>query len=149
MTNRSCSAKSRAEETARVGLLFLDGDALEGVLLDPYGPTDYHFENFNKLKKVLMTMEEIDPGLDVSFFLWQKRPDNPDAAVAVVCGRTLPPEGWQKLKPNPALARALRGEKTEFAREKGYSLYFPVLNSDGEQAGALELLCESGFFQDI
>ena len=140
-----------ADSVARIGLMFLDGDSLEEVLLDPYGHPDYDFDRFNACKIALLKIERINPALQAYAILWQRRPDNPVLAVPVVAGSALPVEGYQPTRISPALSSALKGEfGTLTEREAGCcSRYYPVYNSDGEPVGALELLLHARQRNDI
>lgn len=129
-----------AESVGAIALLYIDGDALEDVLLDKHGHPDYDFANFNALKKALMKAERINPALDLTAVLWQLRPDNKAMALPLVCGNALPAEGWQGARPNAALAAAFEGRCGAWDRGTCRSHYFPVKNSDAEIVGALELL---------
>ena len=125
----------------RIGLNFLDGDDLEYVLLDRKGHTDYDFARFYRLKRTLTKIEEISQTLDVSAILWQAYPTNPDVGAPLVAGNSLPCEGCKRRYLNPSLRKALRGEQSQLDRGEGVvSYYAPVLNSDGDIVGALELL---------
>lgn len=140
-----------AGSVARIGLMFLDGDSLEEILLDKYGHPDYDFDRFNACKIALLKIERINPALQVYAILWQRRPDNPMLAVPVVAGSALPVEGYQPARISPALQAALQGEfGTLTQRGEGCcSRYYPVYNSDGEPVGALELLLGARRKNDI
>lgn len=130
------------DSVARIGLLYLDGDALEEVLLDRYGHPDYDFDKFNTCKIALMKLERINPQLGLTAVLWQLRPDDDSLAVPVVAGNALPLEGYRPAPVSPALRAALDGEfgSRTVRTETCCSHYYPVRNSDGEICGALELL---------
>lgn len=131
------------DSVAKIGLIFLDGDALEDILLDRYGHPDYDFDNFNCCKIALMKIERINPTLGLTAVLWQARPDNPAIAVPVAAGNALPLEGYQPCPASPAFLAAINGE-FGVARKRSESCsshYYPVHNSDGEISGVLELLC--------
>ncbi len=130
------------DSVARIGLLFLDGDALEEVLLDRYGHPDYDFDRFNSCKIALMKLERINPRLGLTAVLWQLRPDDDSLVVPVVAGNALPLEGYRPSPVSPALRAALEGEFGSSAARSATccSHYYPVRNSDGEICGALELL---------
>lgn len=127
---------------ARIGLIFLDGDSLEGVMLDPYGPTDYDFNLFNDCKKTIMKIERINPQVDISVFLWQKRADNPNFVLPVIAGKQLPITGWLKTPMTDSMRSAFGGGfgTIENRPEGGKSYFYPVRNSDAEIIGVMELL---------
>jgi hypothetical protein len=130
------------DNIARIGLIYLDGDKLEDILLDKYGHTDYHFENFNAVKKSLLKLERIDPGLDLTAVLWQLRPDNSELAVPVAAGNALPVEGWQRTKVNDEM-RVTFDKGINMVKKRSdtcTSYYYAVKNSDAEIVGVLELL---------
>ena len=130
------------DSVAKLGLMFLDGDALEEILLDRYGHPDYDFDKFNSCKITLLRLERMNPTLGLTAILWQLRPDNGEMAVPVAAGTALPLEGYRPCPVSPALRKALDGEFGAAARrsESCWSHYYPVRNSDGEIVGALELL---------
>ncbi|MFV0400001.1 MAG: hypothetical protein ACK5LX_05200 [Oscillospiraceae bacterium] len=129
------------DSVARIGLLYLDGDSFEDVLLDAYGHVDYDFDNFNRCKTSLMLLQRINPALEVAAILWQRRPDNPAMAVPLVASGSLPLEGHGISPISPELGAALSGQWGVVRnRAEGVSRYYPVKNSDGEIVGALELL---------
>lgn len=140
-----------ADSIARIGLMFIDGDALENVLLDKVGHTDYNFDQFNLCKIPLMKVERINPDLDVTAVLWQYRVDNHDFALPVVCGKALPFEGWQGTPVLPEMRKAFGGEfgavKTRSAVCNSH--YYPVYNSDHEVTGVLELIVGTKVAVDI
>ncbi len=137
-----CYEKLDIENVARIGLMYLDGDKLEGILLDRHGDTDYDFENFNEVKKSIMKLERINPDLNLSAFLWRLHPDNKNMVIPVVAGNALPVEGWQRIKANEVIKAVFEtGEKKVMNRtETLSSYYYPVRNSDDEIVGVLELL---------
>ena len=130
------------DSVAKIGLMFLDGDALEEILLDRYGHPDYDFDKFNSCKITLLRLERMNPTLGLTAILWQLRPDNGEMAVPVAAGTALPLEGYRPCPVSPALRKALDGEFGAAAHrsESCWSHYYPVRNSDGEIVGALELL---------
>ncbi|MDR1440489.1 MAG: hypothetical protein LBJ10_11010 [Clostridiales bacterium] len=129
------------DSVAHIGLLFLDGDSLEGALLDKYGHTDYDFDKFNACKKSIMKIERMNPSLKLTAALWQKRPDNASMAVPVVAGRALPSEGFAPSPVSPEMEAAFSGCSSWAERGTGgASHYYPVKNSDAEIVGVLELL---------
>lgn len=130
------------DSIARTGLLFLNGDSLEEILLDKYGHVDYDFDKFNDCKKAIMRIERINPDADLCAVLWQLRPDNTEMAVPVAAGASLPLEGWQVCPAPQGVTRVLGGESTAvIERGRGIiSHYYPVKNSDAEPVGVLELI---------
>jgi hypothetical protein len=130
------------DSVARIGLLYLDGDRLENILLDRYGHTDYDFENFNAVKKSLIKMEKINPVLDLTAILWQLRPDNDELVVPVVAGNAFPFEGWRRTYINGEMKQVfMTGEKQVKRRSEACSsYYYAVRNSDDEIVGVLELI---------
>jgi hypothetical protein len=130
------------DNVARIGLMFIDGDKLEDVLLDKLGHTDYDFENFNILKKVLMKIEKINPDLDLTAVLWQNRPDNENLVVPVVAGNALPVEGWGRKNVNPSMKAVFEAGTSQVLKHDGEiaSYYYAVKNSNAEIVGVLELL---------
>lgn len=126
----------------RIGLMYLDGDQFEDVLLDKHGDTDYDFARFKNVKNDLTRLENINPALGVCAVLWQRHPRNPALAVPVVAGRSLPLEGWTRSPVSSELERAFSGEGPVVRQRKAgvVSHYYPVRNSDDEIVGALELL---------
>lgn len=144
----------RAAEIARIGLLFLDGDDLQNVLLDKTGPTNYDFLKFCRLKAVLSGMEEIDPALKVTGVLWLPYPTNPRVAIPAVAGNALPVEGCKRQKmPEPMYQSWLSGQPQVTLRptqgEGCFSYYIPVKNSLDEQVGILELLVGRNRLGDV
>lgn len=138
------------EEVARIARMYIDGDAVENLLLDKTGHTDYDFDVFNAVKGALTRAERINPELRICAVLWTRRAGNPDMAEPIVCASALPREGWRALKCSDALARALDGcEHTVFEVQDSVSHYFPVYNSDHEAVGALEFLITRAPVNDI
>jgi hypothetical protein len=129
------------DSVARIGLLFLDGDSLEEVLLDRYGHPDYDFDKFNNCKRIIMKIERMNPTLGLTAILWQKRPDNDRIVVPVVTGNALPLTGFRSTESSPAMEAAFTGRIASAKRQEGgTSYYYPVKNSDAEIVGILELL---------
>ena len=98
------------DSVAKIGLMFLDGDCLEDILLDRYGHPDYDFDNFNTCKIVLLKLERMNPNLGLTAVLWQLRPDNEEIAVPVAAGTALPLEGYRPCPVSGAVRRAFSGE---------------------------------------
>ena len=131
------------DSVAKIGLMFLNGDALEDVIRDKYNDfLNYMFDNFNECRKVVLKMERINPALALCAILWQKRADNSDKVIPVVVGNSLPIEGWQKSNILPEQKKAFDGESgVVLKRADGtVSHYYPILNSDCDIVGVLELL---------
>ena len=132
------------DSIAELGLMFLNGDEFENVLLDKYGHVDYDFDKFNHCKKVLMKLERVNKAAKIKAYLWQRRPDNPGMRVPLVAGSILPSEGTGMFPIDGATDRAFAGESgTTADKTNGLKAwYYPVKNSDGEIVGILELTCE-------
>lgn len=130
------------DSIAKIGLMFMDGDSLEDVLLDKIGHTDYDFDKFNVCKIVLMKIERMNPSLKVTGIIWQHRADNCDIAIPVIAGKSLPYEGWQRTEVTDEMRRAFEGEfgvkKTRSSMASSH--YYPVKNSDCGIVGVLELI---------
>jgi len=138
------------DDIARIGLMFIEGDAVEEALLDKYGPVDYDFDKFNQVRNVLGRMHRLAPDLDMVCVVWQQRPDNPDVVFPLVLCTSFPLEWWHKKKPNEFLKRAFSGLETVYERGgRCKSRYYPICNSDGYVAGVLEILCDSTYHGDI
>ncbi len=143
-------------EVARIGLLFMDGDALERVQRERVSvdqdDIDYDYAAFNSLKATLLRIERIRPELRLFAALWQLRSDNPGVVAAVVCGSKhscgagpilWPPAAapyWVAQPAHPDMIRAFAtGEPVQRLWPGGASWYFPVRNTDYETVGLLEL----------
>jgi hypothetical protein len=139
------------DNVARIGLMYIDGDTLEDILVEKLGHTDYVFENFNIVKKSLMKLEKINPELRLISEIWQRRIDNEDAVFPAVAGRALPIEGSGRRKINRELKAVFEtGVKQVLDRGNGVtSYYYPVKNSDAEIVGALELISGVKVANDI
>lgn len=142
---------SGADGVARIGLMFLDGDAFEKTLLDQEGFTDYRFDAFNGLRACLTRIEQLDPELDLSAILWRFLPGNSYVAEPIVCGNALPQTGWRRAFANREQRETyLRGEPTVHAwTEACASHYYALRNSDDEIVGLLELLVGRGYRKDV
>ncbi|GHU73698.1 hypothetical protein AGMMS49992_13150 [Clostridia bacterium] len=139
------------DNVARIGLMYLDGDAFEEVLLDRVGFVDYDFERFNRCKIALMKLERINPDLDVTAVLWQSKADNHSVIIPLIAGKALPVEGWQPVLANAEQLRALSGENG-VEKQRGNrcaSHYYPIRNSDADIIGVLELIVGGGVPTDI
>lgn len=136
---------------ARIGLMFLDGDAFEEVLIDQLTHTDYRFDPFNRLRACLNKIERLDPDLDVSAILWRFIPGNPYVAEPLVAGNALPDTGWRRVFANPRLREAYAtGGQTTLEYKGGYtSHYYALHNSDQDVVGVLELLVGRGYRKDV
>ena len=128
-------------EIARIGRLFLDGDAFEHVLIDKVGPTDYDFERFNSVRATLLKIERIAPKQRVYAIMWAKYAEGGVVVIPLVAGSSLPVEGCKRQPGNPELLRAFEGEENCIRRrETGVvSHYYPVWNSNGDRVGVLEI----------
>jgi len=124
-----------------IGLIFLNGDLMETVLIDKTGQMDYNFDEFNELKRVVMKIERMNPELQLTCILWKPTYENDEVAEPLICGNQLPAEGWGYSPMNYAMKKAYKGEYSVFKREHGpVSNYFPIYNSDHEIVGFMELL---------
>ena len=146
------------DNIARIGLLFIDGDKFENVLIDKlsldFDDINYFHDDFMELKVSLLKLSLINPDMDIKPVLWQPRPDNPRMAVPVVIGTSLPKEGpigTDVVDANPEVYKTYtEGTPTVKKREDGSSsYYYAVKNSDNDVVGALELLVGSGEPRDI
>ena len=141
------------DSIASIGLMFLDGDTFETVLIGAHDrQVDYEFDKFNKCKATVMKIERLNPEKNLTVFLWQLRPDNPDVILPLVAGRQLPRTGYSGITVTPPIAAALKGKFggciTEY-EGGGSSHYYPIRNSDDEVVGVLELLSENTNYVDI
>lgn len=139
------------DNVARIGLMYIDGDKLENILVEKLGHTDYVFENFNAVKKSLMKLEKINPELGLIAEIWQRRADNEDVVFPVVAGRALPIEGSRRRWINPEMKAVFEtGVKQVYDRGDGIiSYYYPIKNSDAEIVGVLELISGVKVANDI
>jgi len=143
------------DNVARIGLMFIDGDKLEEVLLDKlstdYDDINYHHEYFMELKTTLMKIEKINPDLSLFAILWQLRPDNDNLSVPVIAGGSLPVERWFVTPVNEEMRKVFRTGKPAVFHRSGdaSSYYYPVRNSAAEIVGVLELLDKQGIRCDI
>lgn len=145
------------ENIGRIGLMFIDGDLLKNVLIDPLtcdeDDTDYDIPAFNKLKAALSKIERMNPDIYLTGVIWQWYPRNRRMASPAVAGKSLPASrtGWMITDCADKLAEAMREDKfTSAISENGIkTCYFPVKTSAGEVVGALELTEEtrSGLFE--
>ena len=117
---------------ARIGLLFLDGDDFEEVLIDQEAHTDYRFAPFNRLRSCLSKIEVLDPQLDVSAILWRFIPGNSYVAEPIIAGNALPQTGWRRIYAGPMLRQAyLTGGRAVQEYGAGCaSYYYGFRNSD-------------------
>ena len=139
------------DELARIGLLFLDGDAFETVLIDQEDHTDYRFAPFTDLKADLLRIEAIDPDLDVSAILWRVYPGNAYVAEPLIAGSGLPNSGWRRVFAPLPLRETFRAGTPQVNPQppKGTAHYYPLRNSNDDVVGVLELLVGRGFKQDV
>jgi len=139
------------DEIARIGLLFLDGDAFENVLIDQETHTDYRFEPFTDLRADLLRIERIDPDADLSAILWRSYPGNKYLMEPLVAGSGLPNSGWRRTYAPAALRLAYQTGAAQVDPQppKGTAHYYPLRNSDDDIVGVLELLEGRGYKQDV
>lgn len=130
------------DNIARIGLMFLDGDCFEKVLLDKVGHVDYDFDAFNQNKIPLLKIERMHPEMQVTAVLWQPKWENPDLMLPLIAGRALPFEGWAYAQRSPEMQQAMDGAFGVVKRRSTAcaSHYYPFRNSDGEVVGLLELI---------
>lgn len=130
------------DSVARIGLMYVDGDQFEEVLLDKHGHTDYDFARFILVKHSLTHMEQINPALRLDAILWQRHPANEHIVRPLVAGRSLPLEGWMVSKINSEMNETYTTgvQQVKQRSPKRISHYYPVRNSDDEIVGVLELL---------
>lgn len=136
---------------ARIGLLFLDGDDFEEVLIDQEAHTDYRFAPFNRLRSCLSKIEVLNPQLDVSAILWRFIPGNSYVAEPIIVGNALPQTGWRRIYAGPMLRQAyLTGGRAVQEYGAGCaSYYYGFRNSDQDIVGVLELLVGRGYRKDV
>lgn len=125
-----------------IALLFIEGDFLENVLLDKCGHTDYDFEKFTALKRVLTSVENIEPCLDISAVLWQPHVINKYVGAPLVAGNSLPHEGCKRRRLSKEIQETMEQDKclTKHWEDGTVSLYRAVKNSSDEIVGVLELI---------
>ena len=146
------SLREQADRAARIGLMYLDGDAFEGILLDRSGDTDYDFDAFIVVKRALAFLERIEEGAKLCAVLWQAYPDNPGLSVPVAAGSSLPLEGWTRTRTSAELQAVYsRGERPIRSDPDAGTThyYYPVRNSDHDIVGALELIAGLAVAADI
>ena len=128
------------DSVAQAGLMFLDGDILENVLIDKVGHVDYDFDRFNRVKEVVMKIEKINPNLSLTAVVWQKKLTNRHLMIPVIAGNSLPLEGWAYADINDKALEAFGGVFGAVLKRGGvYSHYYPIRNSLYEIVGVLEL----------
>ena len=126
-----------------IGLIFLNGDLMETVLIDKVGQMDYIFDEFNELKRTIMKIERLNPELKLTCILWKPTYENDEVAEPLVCGNQHPTEGWGYTPMNNAMKNAFKGNYSIFVRTNGpTSNYFPIYNSSHEIVGFMELLSD-------
>jgi len=135
----------------RIGQIFIDGDILPDILMDPFtcddDNTDYNIEVFNKLKITLMKIERLNPDIYLTGAIWSWYKANKRMATPVIAGRAQPSVGWVISPCNDELQRTL-SEDVETVRnwEDGKtSYYFPIRTSECDVVGALELIAGSEY----
>jgi len=137
------------ENIGRIGQMFLDGDSLKNVMVDPLtcdeDDTNYNIPAFNSLKIALSKIERLNPDIYIAGILWQWYPANKRMVAPVVVGRHLPGDfssvPWMITDCPPALKEAMQqGKNTSTTREDSLQVYyFPIKTSGGDIVGALEL----------
>jgi len=142
------------ENIGRIGQMFLDGDLLKKVMIDPFtcdeDDTDYDIPAFNALKAALSKVERMNPDLYLTGALWQWYPTNRRMAAPAVIGKAHPRNGWMRPDPPvgwmitdcaPEMLRAMQeGTPTKATDGEGkWTYYFPIKTSAGVVVGALEL----------
>jgi hypothetical protein len=142
------------ENIGRIGLMFINGDLLRDVLIDPYtcdeDDTNYNIPAFNALKAALSKIERMNPDVYMTGVLWQWYPGNRRMAAPAVVGRAHPVTGWKIPDPptgwvisdcSDELLDAMQNRNiTSIDHADGRrTCYFPVRTSTGDVAGALEL----------
>ena len=136
------------ENIGRIGQMFISGDLLRDVLIDPLtcdeDDTDYNIPVFNELKKTLSKIERLNPDLFLAGVLWQRYPANDRMAAPAVVGRRLPAVGWGGwviTDCTPKMAESIKNDvNTSFTHDDGRATYyFPIKTSAGDIAGVLEL----------
>lgn len=130
------------DSVVRIGLMYLDGDRFEEVLLDRHGHTDYDFARFTDVKNDLTRLENINPKLNLCAVLWQLHPANRQVAIPVVAGKSLPLEEWTRTAASPEMLSVMESGRPQVKKRNAsrISRYYPVRNSDDEIVGILELL---------
>ena len=130
------------EKIIEIAILFLDGDDFEEVLLDQMGHTDYDFDKFNRLKAVLLKVEQLAPELNLGTSLWYTYPTNNRIGAALIAGSTLPLEGCKRQYLGPEIRNAFMNDcLSEKTRVDGVrSLFAPLKNSQDDIVGVLELM---------
>ena len=138
------------DSVARIGLMFLDGDALEKSVIDRVGQVDYEFDYFNQVKAALMKIEKINPKLRLTAVVWQLKPENLAYMSPMIAGNSLPAEGHSHAAVNRAARTAFGGGFGEILeRGEARSHYYPIRNSDHEINGVLELIAGERAANDI
>ena len=136
------------ENIGRIGLMFIQGDLLRDVLVDPLtcdeDDTNYDIPVFNELKKALFKTERLNPDIYLCGVLWRIYPANKRMVTPAVVGRSLPRTGapaWLINDCPPAMAEAMWQDKNVcITRDDGMATwYLPVKTSAGDVVGALEL----------
>jgi hypothetical protein len=134
------------DNVARIGLMYIDGDKLEDVLVDKltldYDNVNYDHICFNDLKIAVLKLERINPDLSLTAILWQLRPDNRELVVPVLAGSALPEEGWEITEINSEMKKVFETGMSQTRKRAGTcsSFYYPVRSSNADIVGVLELL---------
>lgn len=143
-------------DIARIGLLFMDGDALARALNKPAwidsDDIDFNHDAFNAIKQVLLRIERIAPAERLLGVVWTRRPDDGEACEAIVLGSkhawgpepfVWPPSPmpfWEVMPMFDALRAALDGcQGAHISYAGAESWFFPIRDSNEKIAGALEL----------
>lgn len=133
------------ENIGRIGQMFIKGELLEEILIDPYtcdeDDTDYNIPAFNELKAVLMKIERMNPDLFVTGVLWCRYKANRRMAIPVIAGKAHPTVGWIISPCDESLQIALdEGINTRLELQDGrVTHYFPVRTTTDRIVGALGL----------
>lgn len=133
------------ENIGRIGLMFLDGDLLDKLLIDPFtcdeDDTDYDIPAFNALKRALMKIERMNPDMHIAGDIWISYRANKRMGVPVIAGKQHTDAGWIIAPLNEYLQKTLNeGINTRRIAPDGNEIwYFPITDTCGRVAGALEL----------
>ena len=138
--------KKDLAEIARIGALFMDGDAAEAVHATQTSATwtdsdDINFAHdpYLNVKRTLLLIDRMQP-FPYSCLFALRRADDPSLLEAVVCNMENP-HGRAPFVPSPAQRRCITQGKatTEADRAGRVSAYAPVRNSDDEIVGLLHV----------
>ena len=111
------------ERIARIGQLFIDGDACEKALRPAArdwtdgDDLDYNFDVSLPLKKVLLRLERVEGGKGLEgvrcyAVIWRRRPDDEEKAEVLLAGSRGSPYGRGPMPMPAPLRRALLEGKT-------------------------------------